>query len=279
MSIGHHAGNRSAPTVVSAESMYEAILQQGIVPFFENAVPGYSIEEMTPPAFWFDGEEGGLGPWDWKIDCLRSGDIVYGKYLCGGKASFATVPWYRELRNYRQSLPKYQPAGSQLVILDYLSTHGSVTIREVRQLLGIKKSAADALMTKLQMQCRVVLGDMTRVYNGEDLSYKGWQVASFCRPEDLFGASDSIIHSPADSSMASPFRTRSAFPSDPVVPVSELTGSKDMPVDFPFGAAFEASENGLETTHSPEESLELLVSHLSELTGCTDRRLLLKVLG
>ena len=52
-----------------------------------------------------------------------------------------------------------------------------------------------------------------------------------------------------------------------------------MPVDFPFGAAFEASENGLETAHSPEESLELLVSHLSELTGCTDRRLLLKVLG
>ena len=255
MSIGHHAGNRSAPTVVSAESMYEAILQQGIVPFFENAVPGYSIEELTPPAFWFDGEEGGLGPWDWKIDCLRSGDIVYGKFLCGGKASFA------------------------IVILDYLSTHGSVTIREVRQLLGIKKSAADALMTKLQMQCRVVLGDMTRVYNGEDLSYKGWQVASFCRPEDLFGASDSIIHSPADSSTASPFRTRSAFPSDPVIPVSELTGSKDMPVDFPFGAAFEASENGLETTHSPEESLELLVSHLSELTGCTDRRLLLKVLG
>ena len=27
----------------------------GIVPFFENPVPGYSIEELTPLEFWFDG--------------------------------------------------------------------------------------------------------------------------------------------------------------------------------------------------------------------------------
>lgn len=271
MSIGHHAGNRSAPTVVSAESMYEAILQQGIVPFFENAVPGYSIEEMTPPAYWFDGEEGGLGPWDWKIDCLRSGDIVYGKFLCGGKASFATVPWYRELRNYRQSLPKYQPAGSQLVILDYLSTHGSVTIREVRQLLGIKKSAADALMTKLQMQCRVVLGDMTRVYNGEDLSYKGWQVASFCRPEDLFG-SGADMRDPSGPSVAVPAGPSAVAPAE-----SSVSAPAGFPAGFPFVAAIESSS--LDTSHTPEESLEMLVSHLSELTGCSDRRLLLKVLG
>ena len=107
MSIGRHAGNQSAPTIVSAETMLRTVSSCGLVPFFENAIPGYSVEEMTDPYWWFDGEGGVLGPWDWKIDCVQSGDIFYGKYLCGGKAAFSTLKWYRELRNFRQSLPKY----------------------------------------------------------------------------------------------------------------------------------------------------------------------------
>ena len=91
MSIGHHAGNLSAPTIVSAETMLRAILECGLVPFFENPIAGYSVEEMTHPSYWFDGDAGVLGPWDWKIDCVQSGDILYGKYLCGGKAAFAYI--------------------------------------------------------------------------------------------------------------------------------------------------------------------------------------------
>ena len=67
--------------------MQRAILECGLVPFFENPIAGYSVEEMTHPSYWFDGDAGVLGPWDWKIDCVQSGDILYGKYLCGGKAA------------------------------------------------------------------------------------------------------------------------------------------------------------------------------------------------
>jgi len=207
MSIGRHAGNISEPSIVSAETMVQAVLDCGIVPFFENAVPGYSVEEMTHPSYWFDGDAGVLGPWDWKIECVRSGDIFYGKFLCGGKASFATLKWYRELRNYRQSLPKYAlEEGPQRAVMDYLQEKGTITVKEVRSLLGIKKSAADALLTKLQMQCRIVIGDIARVYRGADLHYSGWQVASFCRPEDLvdlgpFGGGNSLetSHTPEES--------------------------------------------------------------------------------
>jgi len=177
----------SEPTVTGPEAMIQTIKRLGIVPFFENHIPGYSIEEFTPQEHWFDSDEkDGLGPWDWKIDCVQSGEIAYGKFLCGGKAAFATVPFYRELRNYRLSVAKYAPDETQQKILDYVAEHGAVTIREVRALLGIKKSAADALITRLQMGCRLVTGDLQRVYRGENLTYKGWQVASFCRPEDLF---------------------------------------------------------------------------------------------
>ena len=174
-------------TVLSAETMLDAIEALGIVPFFENPILGYSIEEMTSRENWFDGQEDlRQTPWDWKIPCVQSGDIAYGKFLLGGKAAFATVEWYRELRNYRQSLPKYRPDAAQQQILDYLAENGSIGIKEVRGLLGIKKGQADALMTRLMMQCRVVTGDIIRVFRGPDLHYNGWQTSSFCTPESLF---------------------------------------------------------------------------------------------
>lgn len=184
MSIDRHAGVFSQARVTGPDAMVETVLELGIVPFFENPIPGFSIEEMTPPEFWFEGDE--LGPWDWKIACVQSGEIAYGKFLWGGKAAFATVECYRELMNYRRSLPKYQPEGVLSRIMDYVDENSSITIKEVRALLGVKKSAADAAIARLENQTRLVIGDFQRVYRGPDLHYSGWQTASFCKPEDLF---------------------------------------------------------------------------------------------
>ena len=240
MSIDRHKDSGLTPTVVSAETMLGAIEALGIVPFFENPIPGYSIEEMTSRENWFDGQENlCLTPWDWKIPCVQSGDIAYGKYLWGGKAAFATVEWYSELMNWRRSLPKYQPTEDQQLILDYLHEHGSIGIKEIRVLLGVKKSAADALMTRLQMQCRVVTGDIIRVYRGPDLHYNGWQVSSFCTPESLFC-------------------------------VEAIPG----PGGFPFGEA-----RTLEVDHSPAESLERLVDHIRKTAPNASEKMVLKMLG
>ena len=171
-------------TLKNAEGMLNLIREFGLIPFFANPVPGFSIEEHTAPDQWFTEEN--LGPWDWKIDCVQSGDVAYGKFLFGGKAAFATVDVYRELANWRRSLPKYSPAGAQAAVLEFMEERGSVSCGDVRKLLGIKKSAADALLAKLQMQTRIVTGDISRVYRGIDLRYNGWQRSSFCSPEALF---------------------------------------------------------------------------------------------
>ncbi|MGX8708490.1 MAG: AlkZ-related protein, partial [Bacteroidales bacterium] len=127
-------------TVLSAETMLGAIEALGIVPFFENPILGYSIEEMTPRENWFDGQEDlRLTPWDWKIPCVQSGDVAYGKFLWGGKAAFATVEWYAELMNWRRSQEKYQPLPDQKRVLDYLAEHDTIGIKEIRALLGVKK--------------------------------------------------------------------------------------------------------------------------------------------
>lgn len=169
----------------NAEAMLSAIQEAGLIPFFSNKIPGYSIEELTPAEFWFDGGDS-LGPWDWKIDCVQSGDIAYGKFVWGGKAAFATFEVYRELVNWRRSRKACIPSAEEQKVLDLMAERGSVEMRDIRHLLGIKKSAADALMARLQMKTLAVTGDITRVYRGQDLHYVGWQVSTFCPPESLF---------------------------------------------------------------------------------------------
>lgn len=242
MSIVRHAVNSAPPRVTSAEAMLDTIREMGIIPFFENPIPGYSIEEMTPRENWFDTQENlSFTPWDWKIPCVQSGDIAYGKFLWGGKAAFATVEWYRELRNYRQAQAKYQPDAAQQQILEYLGQYGSIGIKEVRGLLGVKKGPADAQITRLMMQCRVITGDITRVYRGPDLHYNGWQVSSFCTPEALF---------------------------DNTVPLAGL------PAGFPF-----ADEMSLPVQHSPAESLRRLQDHIRSIVPYATDAQILKMLG
>ena len=184
--------------VKSPEAMYENIKKLGIVPFFVNAVPDFSIEEMTPAELWFNEDE--LGPWDWKIHVVECGDIAYGKFLCGGKSAFATVEWYRELMNYRRALPRYSPEGLQLTALEAIKEAGGLTTRELRKICGLNKSRMDGVMTKLQMATRVIIGNFERQYRGGDLHYSGWQLASFCTPDAFFEDYDMDSgHSPEES--------------------------------------------------------------------------------
>ena len=210
MSIADIRGIRRQTPIKSPESMLDTVRALGIVPFFVNGIHGFSVEELTEGGFWFDDDT--LGPWDWKIHLVQSGEIAYGKFLLGGKSAFATVPWYRELVNYRRSLPKYAPEGLQKEVLDFIISRGSVTVRELRVEFSLKKNQVDAILTKLENQTRIVIGDIKRVYRGEDLHYNGWQTASFCTPDELFAPSgvpfgplkaepalSDNLHSPSDS--------------------------------------------------------------------------------
>ena len=184
MSIAQHKGNPFGVRVIDSLSMLEAIKTFGIIPFFENQVSGFSIEEMTPPGSWFTDED--LGPWDWKVDVVQSGEIVYGKFLCGGKAAFATPEWYAHLRNWRLAQDKYKPTAEGRKVLRLIEKEGSCVSRQVRELLKVKKSKSDSVLAALMNGTRLIIGDIQRVYKGPNLEYKGWQTASYCTPESLF---------------------------------------------------------------------------------------------
>lgn len=166
------------------EKLVQAVEAFGLIPFFECPIPGYSIEEMTPADHWFDSES--MGPWDWKIYAVQTGKVAYGKFLWNGKAAFATADCYRDLLCYRRSLPKYALRDSDRQAFEAVCRAGTLTSRELRRICGLKKAQMDTILTRLQQQTRLVIGDFERVYKGEFLTYEGWQLASFCRPEDLF---------------------------------------------------------------------------------------------
>lgn len=197
------------------ERMVEAVRAFGVLPLFKCPVEGWSVQELTAEGCWFD-EDDVLGPWDWKIDCVREGDIAYGKFV-GGKAAFATVGWYRHLMNWRRSIPRFSMDGSvspfcanasvtlpgkpsdislkqiSSVALDAVKTHGSLGSKDLRRIcssalgMQIRKSMMDSALAYLQMGTWVVVGDIQRVYRGAELRYSGWQLSSNTTPELLFG--------------------------------------------------------------------------------------------
>lgn len=240
------------PAIDSSEAMLAAVRHFGMIPFFRNAVSGWSIEDLTAPGCWFGNEdEGGtLGPWDWKIDTVRAGDIAYGKFI-GGKAAFATFEWYRHLMNWRRSLAQHALAedGHPAFLLDAIKKNGSLEAHEMRALLkpripDIKKQTVDALLQRLEMGTWAVIGDFTRVYRGPNLVYSGWQRSSITTPDELF---KSCIRGSGDSE--------------------------------PFWAKFidEGPESELPSC-TAEESRETLISHIRSFFPDTKRNIIEKMI-
>lgn len=248
--------------------MCDAIRSAGMIPFFRGPVPDFSIEELTPPEHWFASSDE-LGPWDWKIAAVQSGDIAYGKFLCGGKAAFATVEWYAHLRNWRLSLPEFEPDAGGRCVLELAAKQGSVSSADIRHLLGLKKAAADGVSSRLMHQCRLLIGDIERVYRGPSLKYSGWQHCSFCTPEALFSAD--VAPSAADvapSAAAVDSSTIGEHLPDSPSPASLLFGGFS-----PFSA-----EDPLDVGCSPEESLAALLDHLRELLPSASDAALMRLL-
>ena len=219
----------------SPATMINAIRQNGFIPFFKCGITGWSVEEMTDPGYWFMSSDH-LGPWDWKIDVVREGDIAYGKFL-GGAAGFATMEFYRHLMNYRRSLPKSRvvlgetvEATKQNEILmkelapaafNTIRERGAVESREIREMLTrvvspqllesvtpscranlspvVKKSISDTVISFLEMGTWTVVADFTRVYRGKNLEYNGWQKSIITTPDELFEPSLSVDCTPEES--------------------------------------------------------------------------------
>jgi hypothetical protein len=196
----------------------------GFLPFFSNEIKGFSIEENTPPDFWFAGDT--EGPWEWKGPVIRELTCAYGK-LFQNKAGYVSLDWYPELVNYRRS--KFKMTRDEKLVYNAIADHGSLLTHEIRELCGYVKPRAqrvnpveaavnkqykrlipkpkstregyETVMTRLQMHTFLVIADFEYQYTVQGKRYT-WGWARFCTPEALYGA-DRILacsnHSPEQS--------------------------------------------------------------------------------
>jgi len=187
--------------VRTKQDLIDAVETFGIVPYFSNSIPGFSLEEhCDPSALWSDTQD---CSWDWKGPVIRETNCAYGKFF-EKKAVYVSREWFPDLANYRRDgydfdaryddgLAKHQDKE----LYDLIEQNCPILSRELRVMGNYAyssrygkstegKKGFDATITRLQEQCYVVISDFVYTIDKQG-NRRGWGVAEYSTPEHWFG--------------------------------------------------------------------------------------------
>ena len=159
----------------SKDDLLSMIHTYGILPFFTNAVQGWSVEENIDPAVWFTSQE---GPWEWKGQLASDKLCVYGKFI-HNKAAFISPEWFPDLANWRRDGYDWEgwvddglaPYKDRL-LMEYLEKHPYIMSKVAKRECGFSKGH-DTVLTRLQMQTYIVSADFQYSITKDGKPY-GW---------------------------------------------------------------------------------------------------------
>ena len=175
-------------TIHTKEDLLAMIHDVGILPFFTNSVPGWSVEEHIVPAVWFTDRE---GPWEWKGPLAFEKQCIYGK-LIRHKAAFIAPEWFPDLANWRRNGYDWEgwtedglaPYKDRL-LMQYLHAHPYVLSRRAKKECGFTKGY-DTVLTRLEMETFVITADFQYSVSKDGVPY-GWGNAVLDLPERFHG--------------------------------------------------------------------------------------------
>ena len=166
----------------------EAVRRYGILPFFANRVPGWSLEERIDPGKWFTDDD---GPWEWKGPLAYGKACVYGKFI-RNKAAFVNPEWVAQLANYRRdglSFEERAEAGlaphKDRLLMAYVAARPGELSKYARRECGFSQGY-DGVLTRLQMQTYLIDQDFRYSVDKYGRPY-GWGNAALIRAEDWLG--------------------------------------------------------------------------------------------
>ena len=157
----------------SKQDLIDAIQAFGIVPYFTNSIPGFSLEEHCDPSvLWSDT---GDDTWSWKGPVIRATGCAYGK-LIERKAAYVSQEWFPDLANYRRDGYDYDARyedglakHEDKVLYDLIEMKAPVLSKELRKSGGYAyhgrfsktsgKKGFESSITRLQAQCYVIISD------------------------------------------------------------------------------------------------------------------------
>ncbi len=170
--------------IQTMEQLKETIRHFGFLPFFPNDIPGFSIMEMS------DVPDGQDGPWEWKGPIAREKQFLYGKFF-ENKAGFISRDLFADFLNYRRDGydmdARYDDglaSTSQLELWEIIVKNKEINTRQLKKIAGRK--GFDTLITRLQMQTYVIIGDFDYGITKDGKVY-GWGMSRYTTPEEWLG--------------------------------------------------------------------------------------------
>ena len=180
------------------EDMERLIETFGFLPFFENGIPGFSLEEHTPRELWYNGSVDGRDDWpvwDWKGPVASTGRCMYGK-LFRKKAGFVSREWIPDFLNVRRegmTFADWYEEGrifyKDKAMLDAVRACGSILTPHLKTLCNYGKGGGtgfETVITRLMMQTWLCISDFVYRTDRYGREY-GWGVALYTTPESQFG--------------------------------------------------------------------------------------------
>ena len=178
--------------VRTKQDLEDAVQTFGFVPFFKNAIPGFSIAEHVAKEAWFGEEE---GVWEWKGPVIRETGCAYGKFF-DKKAVFISREWFPDFANFRRDgydfdalfddeLASYRDK-ELFELLNGLAPVKSKLLKEQGDYRKGGKKGFDTIITRLQQECYVVISGFLYETSKDGKAY-GWGIAEYSTPEIFMG--------------------------------------------------------------------------------------------
>ncbi len=219
-------------TLRSASDLEEAVHRLGILPFFRNGIPGYSVEEHVPRELWFTDQP---GPWEWKGEVILDKSIAYGKFF-ERKAAFVDARLFPDLANYRRDGYDFDARyddglanRKDKTLYDLIVANEPVDTRSLKRKGDYRKGGStgfDTSIVRLQMQAYVLITDFVYAVSKGGMPY-GWGISRYATPEQWFGQpfTDAVYAcSPQESRHRLESHLMELFPSEPGERLSRFLG-------------------------------------------------------
>ena len=188
----------------SAAELTAWVNEIGFLPFFANAVEGFSAEEHVAAEFWWTGDRA-EDPWEWREVIAGGHEVAYGKFF-DGRAGFISRDWLPVFANARRDGwdfdGRWQSGAAsrrELAIMERFVdpesddepqfTGAEILSTELKKLAGFGKGGEKnypGVLTGLQMQLYLVIGGFRRRQNKRGEDY-GMAVSVLMTPESIWG--------------------------------------------------------------------------------------------
>ena len=175
-------------TLTGAEVLEDFIAYFDFLPFFNNDVAGWSVEEKTPASFWFTDVP---GPWEWKGPIAREGNYLYGKFF-KKRAGWVSRRVFGKFSQIRRALPQAKNPRTALReawLLSYIREVGAIITPDLKEPWAAEFgtfSGLETALANLQMRTDIVIVDFEYRHDRFGNPY-GWGLARYMTPETFIG--------------------------------------------------------------------------------------------